>query len=158
MNRNRRGAKARRQMLRLWTYQQALTALPYVSSVVRSLREHWLEMQRYQDAFRRLEKQPRRPDRTGLIAQQEARHQADEASNRFEQALEELQSLDIYCLDPNRGEALIPFVQGEQLAWYVYDLFEEPALGHWRFHSDPFETRRPIKDAVEGSARATWTG
>ncbi len=158
MNRNRRGAKARRQMLRLWTYQQALTALPYVSSVVRSLREHWLEMQRYQDAFRRLEKQTGRPDRTVLIAQQEARHQADEASNRFEQALEELQSLDIYCLDPNRGEALIPFVQGEQLAWYVYDLFEEPSLGHWRFHSDPFETRRPIKDAVEGREHAMWTG
>src|SRR5262249_55290290 len=30
---------------RLWTYEAALSAVPYLRAVVRSLREHWLHLQ-----------------------------------------------------------------------------------------------------------------
>ena len=72
MNGNRRGAKSRRQVLRVWSYGEARAALPYVSSVVQSLREHWLDMQKHQAALRKLEQQAGRPDRKALIAQDEA--------------------------------------------------------------------------------------
>src|SRR5690348_14037217 len=122
MKRNHRGAKPRRQILKVWSYQQIKGAIPYIASIVRSLREHWLEMQRHQQILTRLESQPGRSSRHDIIAQDEARRDVEQATNRFEEALQELQTLDVYCLDPNRGEALIPFVHGEQLAWYVFDL------------------------------------
>jgi hypothetical protein len=38
----------------------------------------------------------------------------------------------------------VPFVHDEQLAWYIFDLFDAPAFRFWRFQSDPEDTRRPI--------------
>jgi hypothetical protein len=32
--------------LRLWTYAEAVNALPYLHAIVRSLREHWPHLQR----------------------------------------------------------------------------------------------------------------
>src|SRR5208282_1669711 len=121
MKRNQKGAKRRRQVLRVWTREQARAALPYVSSIVGSLREHWLDAQSHRRALGRLSGQKGRPDRACLIAQDEEGRAVREADARFQQTLEELQALDIYCLDPSRGQALIPFVNGAQLAWFVYD-------------------------------------
>src|SRR5262249_56654657 len=42
VKRNRKG-KRRRDSIQVWTYPQAQSALPYLSSVVRSLRDHTLE-------------------------------------------------------------------------------------------------------------------
>lgn len=157
MNRNRHEAKARPKTLRIWTYAEAKAAVPYLASVVRSLREHWLEMQHQQAMLRKLEAEPGRPERQAMIAQQEMRRESEQAASRFEDALAELQSLDVYCLDPNRGEALIPFVHGDQLAWFVYDLFEPEPLSTWRYHSDPFDMRRPISEAAGGGKQLIWS-
>lgn len=154
MNRNRKSSKRRRQTIQVWTHAQAQAALPYVASVVRSLREHALEAQGHRLTLKRLAKQPGRPNRAALIAHEETVRDAEAAEERFQDALGELQELDIYCLDPMRGEALIPFVHEEQLAWFVYDLFDDEPLRTWRYHSDSLETRRPLTAAqrslVEG--------
>jgi hypothetical protein len=42
------------------------------------------------------------------------------------------------------GTALIPFAQGDVLAWFVFELFAPLALSGWRFDSDPPETLRPL--------------
>jgi hypothetical protein len=55
--------------------------------------------------------------------------------------------MDVYCLDPAGGLALIPFRKGDNLAWYVADLFEPDGLRTWRYHHDPLSERRPITDA-----------
>jgi hypothetical protein len=146
MNRHQKGTKRRRQILRLWTRAQALEALPYVRSIVRSLREHHLEVLRQRRDARRLADRPGRPGREALIAHQEALQGEARASQAFQHSLDELQSLDVYCLDPVRGEALIPFIRDEQLAWFVFDLFDDEPLRSWRFHSDPPETRRPAAE------------
>ena len=46
--------------------------------------------------------------------------------------------------DPGRGVALVPFLQDNQPAWYVFDLFDSQPIRSWRYQSDPEATRRPL--------------
>jgi hypothetical protein len=153
MKRNRKEAKKRSRTIRAWTQEQALAALPYLGSVMRSLREHRLEWQRLHNEGERLAKLPGRPGRDALIAHEEAVREARLAEDRFEETLEELHSLDVYCLDPVRGLAFIPFVHEDQLAWFLYELFDGETLRFWRLQTDPLETRRPIAE-IGGEATA----
>ena len=152
MKRNRNGAKNRSQTIQVWTYEQARQIAPYVASIMSSLREHRLEVQRHQLTASRLAQQPGRPVRGDLIAHDDATRDARRAEDRFHDALEELHSLDVYCLDPLQGLALIPFAKNDQLAWFIFDLFASDKLGFWRFHQDPLDTRRPIAEALEGNS------
>jgi hypothetical protein len=150
MNRNHKKAKQNEQTMRVWTYVQAKQALPFLASVVGSVRDHRIEALRHDLHARRLAKQPGRPDRKALIAHEEALRGARQANDRFQQALDELHDLGIYCLDPIRGEALVPFVREQQLAWFIYELFDQEPFRFWRYHTDALETRRPIAEALEG--------
>ncbi len=144
MKRNQKGAKRQRRQIRVWTLEQARAALPYLSSVVRSLREHRLEAVTQHRNAERLAHRPGRPDRDSLIAHAEAVKAAEQADDRFREALGELQSLDVFLLDPIAGQALVPFVHDEELAWYIFDAFDPEPLRFWRLHTDPLETRRPL--------------
>ncbi|HXG10010.1 MAG TPA: DUF2203 family protein [Gemmataceae bacterium] len=155
MNRNRKGASRRQETIRPWTYAKARAALPYLASIVRSLREHRLEALRYRLAAQRLADRPGRPDRKALIAHEEALRDARQAEERFAEALAELEAIGVYCLHPVHGRALIPFVYNDQLAWFVYDLFDPEPLRFWRYHNDPIETRRPVTLAQKGTAEQT---
>jgi hypothetical protein len=148
MKRNQRGAKAEKQSIQVWDYVQAVGAVPYFASIMRSLREARLESRRLHLAARRLTEQPGRPSRAAIIAREEALAEAHRTDLRVEDALAELEALDVYCTDPVNGTALIPFVHDDQLAWYVYDLFEPDPLRFWRYHTDPLPTRRPIEDTL----------
>jgi len=148
MNRNRKGTKARRQTIQPWTYEQARRVLPYLRSIVRSVRENRLEVLTEHRRVRRLKDQPGRPNRTLLLETELAEKSAREADDRFQGALEELHTLDIFCLDPVRGEAIVPFVHNDQLAWYIFDLFDDEPFRFWRYHSDPLEQRRPIAESL----------
>lgn len=150
MKRNRNGSKPRQETIQVWTYDQARRVLPYVGSIMRSLREYRLQATQARLEAQRLAEQPGRPSRTTLIALQEATRAADGADASFQDSLEELHTLDIYCLDPVQGQALIPFAHGDQLAWFVFELFDSSALRFWRFHKDPLETRRPISEREKG--------
>jgi len=113
-----------------------------------SLREHRLDAVRQRLKADRLAGKPGRPNRSMIIAQEETRGAAGAAEARYQEALDELQALDVYCLDAVAGEALVPFVHDEQLAWFIFDLFDEQQLRFWRFHEDPLDTRRPITKEV----------
>jgi Uncharacterized conserved protein (DUF2203) len=130
--------------VRWWTYAEAVQALPYLRSIVRSLRERWLESVQAHLQLRRMEARPGRPDRQALIVQAEVGREAERAQENLTETLKELAALGVYCLDPARGEALIPFRQGDDLAWYIFDLFAPQGLSGWRFHADPLEMRRPL--------------
>jgi len=146
MKRHHKPSKQREQVVRVWTQAQAQKALPLITAVVRSLREDRLEAQARHLRADRLAMRPGRPDRDAMIAHAEAVREAQESIGRFEAGLRELFELNIYCLDPVAGLALIPFAHGEQLAWFVFDLFEQNNLGTWRFHEDPLTTRRPLAE------------
>jgi hypothetical protein len=148
MSRNRKGTKARRQNIQPWTYEQACRVLPYLRSIVRSVREHRLEALSEHLRARRLQDRPGRPDRALILETELALQVAREADDRFQTALEELHTLDIFCLDPIRGEAIVPFVHDNQLAWYLFDLFDDESFRFWRYHSDPLEKRRPIAESL----------
>jgi hypothetical protein len=128
----------------MWSYTDALKAVPYLRAVVRSLRDHWLEVRRARRQIQRLDAQPGRPNRQALIQRAEAARDFEQAHAQLEETLEELKVLDVYCLDPAQGLALIPFAQGIELAWFVFNLFAPQGLDGWRFQSDPLETRRPL--------------
>src|SRR4051794_12945872 len=142
-------AKKERRLIRPWTHARAQAALPYVRSVMQSLRDHYLEAQSQHLCAQRLAERPGRPDRAALIAREDALKAAAQGQERFDEALNELGRLDIYCIDPLGGVAFIPFIHEEQLAWYVFDLFSEKPLDSWRFHEDPLETRRPIAEVAD---------
>jgi hypothetical protein len=132
------------QTIPVWTYSQARQAFPYLASIMRTIRESRIESQTHQITLRRQAAFPGRPDRRALIDQHESLCEARLAENRFEEAIQELNDLGIACLDPIRGVALIPFAQNDQLAWFVYDLFDSEPVRFWRFHDDPIDERRPI--------------
>jgi hypothetical protein len=140
--------KKREKTIRVWTLNQATAAVPYISSVVRSLREHWQEAAIKRQLVARLDKQPGRPNREQLIARQEAEKDASDAECRFNDAQAELAALDIFCLEPNRGQALVPFAYENELAWFVFDLFDSQAFRYWRFHTDPLDTRRTLNEMI----------
>src|SRR5215471_5489889 len=104
--------------LRLWTYEAALSAVPYLRAVVRSLREHWLHLQSARRQIERLDSRPGRPDRQTLIWRAAAVQELDQADMKLEETCDELKAIDVYGLDSAQGLALIPFGKGEELAWY----------------------------------------
>ncbi len=139
-------AKRSTRTVQPWTYPQAQSALPYVRSLVKSAREHRLHAQGHDLRAKRLATRPGRPDRTTLMACADARDEATRENERFEEALEELAAIDVYCVDPLGGVAFIPFVRDDQLAWFIFDLFDRNSFSGWRYHDDPLETRRPINE------------
>ena len=152
MKRNK-GAKQSRDTLQVWSLNQARAAIPYLTSVLRSMREHALVALAASHQAKCLARKPGRPSRAELIACQEAEGEARQAEARFQEAASELEELDVFTLDAVRGQALIPFVQEEQLAWYIFDLFDNKPFRFWRFQSDPEDMRRPITSTQQG-----WSG
>jgi hypothetical protein len=146
---SRNGSKKQAQTIRVWSYDEAKKATPYITAVMRSLREQRIEAQGLTRRAERLADRPGRPDRTALLEQAETVRQAGEAGGRFDDTIAELHALDVFCIDPIAGTAVIPFLHAKKLAWFVFDLFdEEDHLRQWRYHDDPLETRRPIAEAL----------
>ena len=132
---------------RPWAFEEAQAAVPYFSSLARSLREHYLEVLAKRREVQAFSERSGRPDRKALIAEQEARRDLHKAEQDYQDALEELAELDVQPLDPGQGTALVPFVHDDQLAWYVFDLFDSQPIRSWRYQSDPDETRRKLTAA-----------
>ena len=144
MKRNPRRTRREPQALRLWNYDQARTAAPYIASIVRSLREHTLDLQGWRRRLDVLSARPGRPDRKLLIAIDEAKSELAAAEKNAQEALDELQELDISPHDILHGQVLVPFAQDDQLAWYIFDLFAPHHFQAWRYQSDPESTRRRL--------------
>jgi len=129
---------------RPWTFAEAQAAVPYLSSVARSLREHYLARLAKGRQVRKMTERRGRPDRQALMEEQEARRDLRKAERDYQDALAELSELGVQPLRPVQGLALVPFVRDGQPAWYVFDLFDSQPIGWWRYQSDPEETRRPL--------------
>jgi hypothetical protein len=137
-------ARRRKSAMRLWTFEQAKAAMPYLSSILRSIREHTLEIRKQETLLKRLEEKPGRPDRDTLIGQDEARRAIHRIREEYNKAVAELRALDVELHDPLQAVALIPFLHDEQLAWFVYDIHDQAGLRFWRYHSDSEDTRRRL--------------
>jgi hypothetical protein len=129
---------------RRWTFEEVQTAVPYFSSVVRSLREHFLEILAKRRELQTFAERSGRPDRKALIDEQEARRDLQKAEQDCQDALGELTELGVQPLDPVQGTALVPFVHDDQPAWYFFDLFDGQPIRSWRYQSDADETRREV--------------
>lgn len=149
--RNRHPA-SRSQTIQVWSYNQTRAAWPYLRSVLHSLREHRLEAVRQRLTVRRLSGRPGRPDRSAIVALTEARAASRQAEERHAEAEAELLTLDVHCLDPIRGVALVPFAREDRLAWFVCELFDEEPIRSWRYHTDQPETRRSLAEVLQASA------
>jgi hypothetical protein len=79
-----------------------------------------------------------------LISQAAAVEELEQAVIRLEETFDELKAIDVHCIDPVNGLAMISFRMDDELAWYVFELFSPQGLEAWRFHGDPLETRRPL--------------
>lgn len=148
MARKHHGANHPEKVLQVWTYEQARAAIPYLASILRSVRERRLEAVRWQHVARKQAQTPGRPGRGALIHYEETQREARLADDRLNEALHELLDMDVYSVDPVQGLALIPFVHDERLAWFIYDLFDRDPIRFWRYHTDSLDTRRPIALAL----------
>ncbi len=155
MKRQPKRTKRRALQQQLWTYARAQGACPYVRSVVASLREHFLAVQSASRRLAQLEQKPGRPDRQTLITQHEIRQELHKAQEQLDDATADLDSLNIFVLHPVQGQVLLPFVHNDQLAWYVFDLFDARPLRFWRFQDDSLDTRRPITSLQKEIGEAT---
>ena len=142
-NRSRRKSRKMR-VIHLWTYPDAMRAVPYLNRVIGSVRDEWLHLQRHQLQAQRLAQ--RKPDRANLIGIEEAKRDMDRASESFRDSLRELRKIDVFLLDPIQGVAFIPFQRDEELAWMIFDRFDDDGLIGWRWHKDPMDTRRPLSE------------
>jgi hypothetical protein len=153
--RHKKRAKNAR-VIRLWSLQEVGKAVPYLHSVIGSIRENWLDVQSLKREAVLVEK--RIPAGTKrLVALSRAKDDIDKAENRFAEAIEELSRVDVFLLDPVRGMAFIAFRQGEELAWFIFDQFEEKGLIGWRLHSDALEMCRPLNLLAEPTPLAAET-
>jgi hypothetical protein len=132
--------------LRMWTYSDALKVVPYVRSLTQSLRDGWLELRQAQETVQRTKARPGRPNRDTLILLDESQRDIERAEAGLEEIVSEMMALSAYCVDPGAGLAVIPFMRGQELAWYVFDLFDPQGIVAWRLYSDPLETRRPLAE------------
>lgn len=147
MKRQPKKSAPRAEEFAVWTFAQAGRAVPFVSSVMRSIRELYLDEQGRRHFVRKLEARSGRPDRHTIILQEDAKREADRLQGEIALAAQELASLNIHCVDPVNGVAMIPFAQREKLAWLVFDLFgEQTGITSWRYHDDPLTQRRPLED------------
>jgi len=148
MRRRRRHKKRRVRVLRLWTQDEVTRAVPYLRSVVGSLREHWLRVQSVERDRARLTARPGARQRDRILAEQLNDEHRSRAEDQFHDALAELSKIDVFLLDPVHGLALIPFRREDDLAWFVYDHFDKDGLVGWRLHEDPLEQCRPLKNLL----------
>jgi hypothetical protein len=144
---NPKRSKKEKRTVRVWTYDEARKAVPYITGVMQSIRDNRIEAMNHDRQAKRLANRPGRPDRHQLVAQADTARLSREADIRCDESLGELHAIDVFCADPIRGEAFIPFLQENKLAWFVFDLFdEEDRIKQWRYHDDPLDTRRPIRE------------
>jgi hypothetical protein len=151
MKRSRSGKRSN-QKVKFWTYPEATRALPYVESILRSMREHTLQANQLEAQTRRLADKPGRLTRSDLIALQSLQRETEEARDRYRADLEELLELGVGCLEPVQGEALFPFIYDDQVAWFVHSLFEGGPIKWWRFDGDSAETRRVVFGSLKTPA------
>jgi Uncharacterized conserved protein (DUF2203) len=156
MKRNRQSSK-NQQTIQVWTYDQARSLVPYLSSILDSLREARLEAQAHALRAAKLEAKHGRPTRDQILETEDEKAKAREAEERFTKAQEELQQLDVYCIHPIQGLALIPFVHEDQLAWFIFDRYDEDPLRFWRFHLDAVDVKHPI-EAMQKAAPVAAEG
>jgi hypothetical protein len=128
MTRKSRPTDRRHSLSRFWTCAQARAVVPYVASIMRSLREQRLECFRHHLAAKRLAGKPGRPRRDTLLAQEEAARAAGRADAKYHQTLAELHSLGFRCLDSVAGLAVLCVYHDEFVTEYVYDLFDSQPI------------------------------
>ena len=141
------------QVLHLWSWREVVKAVPYLRSVITSVREHYLELLAAQRRLDRDAKHKAPSKRQQLLDAARHAEEGQRAQVKFDDALEEINRVDVYLVDPVEGRALAPFRKEDDLAWYVFDQFAPPGIIGWRYHTDPIEECRPLSllaDAAEG--------
>lgn len=140
----RKGRSKQMQIMHLWNRSDAVKAVPYLRSIIASLRENWLEVLNLKRRLRLATQKKSAPNRQQILDQETQEDDLHRAQTQFDDALEELNRIDVFLLDPVRGSALIPFRKTDDLAWYVFDLYAKIGLVGWRLHNDPMEECRPL--------------
>jgi len=138
------GKKQKKQFVQVWSYNQTVKALPYLLEVLRSLRENYLVMRFAKYRSMKIDRSTKRPDRSVFIAKQDAQMECDVTSSKYAQDVAEFESMGIFVVSPENAIIGIPFIEEDQLAWFILSLFEKDYLVGWRFQSDPQDTRRTI--------------
>jgi hypothetical protein len=113
--------------------------------VTGSLREHYIDLLQTQRVIDRADAEKLQTRREKLIASEKHADDRRRAQTKFDDALDELNHVDVFLLDPVHGTALIPFRKEDDLAWFVFDHFSPEGLIGWRHHNDPIEECRPLE-------------
>src|ERR1700735_1628967 len=99
MKRHRSSGK-NQQTIQVWTLEQARSLLPYLISIIDSMREARLEGQAHATRVAKLEARHGRPKREQILAIADEKTMIEGARERFESAHAELRQSDVYCIHP----------------------------------------------------------
>ena len=141
------------QVMHLWDRSEVTKAVPYLRSVIGSLREHWLEMINAERQLHRFDNDKAPFKRHQIIETEKRQVERQRAQDRFDDALEELIGVDVFLTDPVRGLAVIPFRNNDDVAWYCYDQFAKRGLVGWRYSNDPDDACRHLSTLNEGNTK-----
>jgi hypothetical protein len=136
------------RIMRLWTWSEVAKAVPYLRSVIGSLREHWLDILNIQRQIDKTEAGKGPAKRQQMMDMQAHHDERSRAQAKFDDALEELNKVEVYLYDPIRGLAMIPCRKRDDLAWYVFDHFAAPGVIGWRYQNDPIDECRPLDEEM----------
>lgn len=134
----------RMRVMNLWIWSDVVKAIPYLHSVVGSLREHWLDVLTAQKDLDKSAAREGLANRQQLLDDKALESDRVRAQEKFDDAIEELTKIDVFLLDPVRGLALIPFRKEDDLGWYIFDHFAKRGVIGWRLHDDPIDRCRPL--------------
>ena len=142
----RRKKKGHYRLLKVYSYDEATQMVPLLRSIVASVRDYWIEWQQNRRRLELLEKNTTLSKRQMLLEHGSLTENDRRLESQFFDSLEELNKFDVYLYDPVQGSAMIPMRQKDELAWIVFEAFDEAGLSGWRFHNDPLEERRSLED------------
>ena len=91
---NGNGFKKKARTMTLWSHPQAQAAAPYLGSILRSIRETWLEAVQKEPFAGRLTAKPGRADRQRIMEEEKARKEAELAFDRYLDEREELEGME----------------------------------------------------------------
>lgn len=139
--------KAKRPGLREWTFEEVKKRLPYLRSLLETIRESSWRANAAYSRIRRLNRKPGRPDRQRYTAIEEAQQEFVARDREVLDALEEMTELGVLCNDPVQSVAMFYWKEkhdsgGFRGAWFVFCPFGNQL--YWRYDEEPETTRRDV--------------
>lgn len=136
-----------------WEYKAVINAVPYVKSLMNSIRDCTIQINGIKSRLKRLADKPGRCDRQRYDEIGDLKLQEIKKQTELDWSQEDLKSLGVLCYDAVQQIAMFYFrmKDGDSFsgAWFVYSIVDKSIT--WRRDDDEYDVRRKIQDIPKQS-------